>query len=421
MKLKAPENDNYAAVVVAIKSINELEGCDNVVGTPIFGFQAIIGKDHEVSELGLFFPAETQLSDEYARMNNLHRHGNLNNDEGSKGYLEDNRRVRAMKFRGHRSDCLFMPLTSLSYIKGLKIDELKEGDTFDFIGDHEICRKYIVKRKSAANRMEKNKLKFVRVDKMFMPEHYDSDNYFRNSESIPADKLVIVTQKLHGTSIRVGNTIVSRKHSLREKAAKKLGVMVADTEFGYVFGSRKVIKDINNPYQNHFYSTDIWTDEGKKLEGKIPEGFILYGELIGWTAEGGPIQKNYTYKIPHQTCELYVYRVAFVNSKGLLTDLSWDQVVEFCKDRGVKTVPELWRGPHESFNVDYYVDRRFADEGYSQALPLDDSSPVDEGVCIRVDGLAPYILKAKGPLFYAHETKMLDEEAADLEAAGNEA
>jgi hypothetical protein len=41
---------------------------------------------------------------------------------------------------------------------------------------------------------------------------------------------------------------------------------------------------------------------------------------------------------------------------------------------------------------------------------------VDEGVCIRVDGIAPYILKVKGPEFYAHETKMLDEEALDVEA-----
>jgi hypothetical protein len=88
-----------------------LEDCDNVVGTPIFGFQAIVGKDSKPGDLGIVFPAESQLSEEYCRVNNLFRHGDLNDDESAKGYLEDNRRVKAMKFRGHRSDCLFMPLS----------------------------------------------------------------------------------------------------------------------------------------------------------------------------------------------------------------------------------------------------------------------------------------------------------------------
>ena len=52
------------------------------------------------------FPAEVQLSGEYARFNNLHRHGNLNADQGQAGYLEDNRRVRALKFRGWVKTCM---------------------------------------------------------------------------------------------------------------------------------------------------------------------------------------------------------------------------------------------------------------------------------------------------------------------------
>ena len=40
--------------------------------------------------------------------------------------------------------------------------------------------------------------------------------------------------------------------------------------YDYVFGSRKVIKDPNNPDQNHFYGEDVYTREGKKLEGLLP-------------------------------------------------------------------------------------------------------------------------------------------------------
>ena len=421
MKILEPENKNYAATVVSIKSTRALEGLDNLVGASFFGFQALVSKDTPTDELGVVFTAETQLSEEYARTNNLHRHGNLNDDEGSSGYLEDNRRVRALRLRGHRSDCLFMPLSSLSYIKGWEV--LREGDTFDRLGDYEICKKYVVQRKVGTPRVEKNKHKvFSRVDKKFLPEHYDTDNYFRNAEAIPEHFWVHITQKLHGTSIRVGHTVVARKLSVRDRAAKALGVAVQDTEMDYVFGSRKVIKDINNPNQNHFYSTDIWTEEGRKLEGLIPENYLLYGELVGYTKGGGAIQKNYTYQVEKGTCDLYVYRVAFINAKGAITDLSWDQVIEFCRDRNLKTVPTLYQGPmlKQSEIVDWFIDKRLRDSGYPQAIQLDQESPVDEGVCIRVDGLSPYILKAKSPRFLEHETKMLDEEAEDLEAEGSE-
>lgn len=416
MKIQKPENDNYAAVVVSIKSITELKDCDNVVGTPIFGFQAIVNKSTKIGDMGIVFPAESQLSEEYAKMNNLFRHQDKNSDQSAKGYIEDSRRVKAMKFRGHRSDCLFMPLSSLKYIKKLKVDELKEGDTFDTILDHEICRKYLVRVPKSQARLEKNKLKFVRIDKKFMPEHYDSENYWRNSHNIPEDRQVIVTQKLHGTSIRVGNTIVRRKATFLESIAKKLGVQILENEYDYVFGSRKVVKDINNPNQNHFYDTDLWTEYGKTLQGLLPEGFIVYGELIGWTPEGAPIQKNYTYNVPDKTADLFVYRVAQVNPQGRVTDLTWDQVVEFCKDIGLKVVPELWRGAHKDFVVEDFIDKQFFTLYPSPIVPLSSHDTVDEGVCVRVDGLAPYILKAKSPIFLEHETKMLDEEAVDLES-----
>lgn len=418
MKIQKPENENYAAVVVSIKSITQLEGCDNVVGTPLFGFQAIVGKQTQVGDVGLFFPAETQLSEEYARFNNLFRHGSLNDDEGAKGYLEDNRRIKAMKFRGHRSDCLFMPLSSLKYIKKFDPAELKEGDVFDKIDDHEICKKYLVKVPKSHAQLQKNKLKFVRVDKKFMPDHFDTSQWWRNEHVIPDKEQVIVTQKIHGTSIRIGHTIVLHKPKLREKIAKKLGVRVQEHGYDYVFGSRRVIKDINNPNQNHFYSTDIFTEEGKKLEGMIPEGYILYGELIGWTPDGAPIQKNYTYNVPEKTCDLYIYRIATINPQGRMTDLSWKQIKEFCTDMGLKHVPELWIGKKRDFKPEDFIDKRLKDEGFSEAIQLEfKSSPdlVDEGVCIRVDGLAPYILKAKSPIFFEHETAMNDEGVVDLE------
>jgi hypothetical protein len=420
MKLEAPVNSNYAAVVVQIKAVNELENCDYVVGTPLLGFQAIVGKDTKVGDIGIVFPAETQLSHEFASYNNLYRHDDLNRIGGTRGYLEDNRRVKAMKFRGHRSSALFMPLESLEFT-GVHVNQLKVGDTFDKLGDQEICRKYVVK--TAQTRVEKNKLpKERRVDEKFLPQHYDTDNYFRNADSLPEDATVVITAKLHGTSIRIANTQVKRKLSWKDRLAKRLGVKVQETEYDYVYGSRRVIKDPNDPDQNHFYQQDIWTKEGARLQGLLPEGFIVYGELIGWVSSETPIQKNYTYGIPQGVSDLYVYRVAYVNPQGRIVDLAWDQVKEFCKDLGIKYVPELGRMSALDFKlcVEQYLDVRFNDLGWKDCPPLD-AGLVDEGVCVRVDGLAPYLLKAKSPLFFEHETKLLTEaektgEVTDLEA-----
>jgi hypothetical protein len=418
MKFEKPINENYCATVVKIKKIVPLEGCDNVVGTPVFGYQAIISKDHKEGDIGIIFPAETQLSDEYCYENNLYRHDDKNKTLGVKGYIEDNRRIKAVRFRGHRSDALFMPLESLKYLK-IKIEDFNVGDEFDILNDHEICKKYVVQRRVGRQNHQAQAKKFSRVDTKHIPEHLDSDNYFKFSESVNPDTEVIVTQKLHGTSIRIANTIVKRKLGLRDHLGQLVGAKVQQYEHDYVFGSRKVIKDVNNPDQNHYYEVDIWTQEGKKLEGLLPQNYIVYGEVIGWTENMAAIQQGYSYQIPPGTCELYVYRVAIVNEDGIMTDLSWDHVKEFCFKTGLKHVPEMWRGKHKDFVVESYLDRRF-NETWKNCLPLEGENTVDEGVCVRVDRLTPYILKAKSPKFLQYESKMLDQEVVDLEAEGSE-
>lgn len=417
MKLEKPINVNYCATVVKIKNIIPLEGCDNVVGTNIHGFQAIINKETQIGDIGIVFPAETQLSYDYAHHNNLHRHGDKNIDEGQKGYLDDNRRIRAVRFRGHTSSCLFMPLSSLNYVlTPREVSELEEGMEFDFLDGNEICRKYTIPVKEMRARALQEQKRFSRVDAKHMPEHNDSDNYHKWGDTIPADKYIIVTQKLHGTSIRIGHTVAKRQLTLIEKILSALGAPIAQHTYDYIYGSRKVIKDINNPYQNHYYTSDIWTREGEKLKGILPKNYLVYGELVGWVGDAA-IQKNYTYGVPQGVAELYIYRIAFVNEDGFISDLSWEQVKEFCTQNALKHVPELWKGYKVDFDVNVYMDKRFAELGYPNVVPLSDPETVDEGVCVRVDGMRPRILKAKCQKFFEHETKLLDQGVVDLESS----
>lgn len=417
MRFEKPENENYCATVVKLKALVPLENSDNIVGTPIFGFQAIVSKNHQVGDIGIVFPVETQLSEEFCRENNLFRHNDLNKDKEQKGYLEDNRRVKAVKFRGNVSNALFMPLESLSYL-GIKIADLKEGDEFDKIEGHEICKKYVVRLAGSRQNHQPKPKTFKRVDTKYIPEHFDNDNFFKFRDQLKPEQEIVVTQKLHGTSIRIAHTIVLRKLNLFEHVLKFLGVHIQETEMDYVFGSRRVIKDVNNPYQADFYDVDIWTQEGKKLEGVLPENFIVYGELIGWTPTNAPIQVDYTYHLPQGVCELFVYRIAFVNKEGIVVDLAWEHLKEFCSSHGLKYVPEIYRGTLKDFDVSKYLDKKLNDE-FRNALPVGEKL-VDEGVCIRVDKMTPYILKAKSPIFLEHESKMLDKGEIDLETEGSE-
>lgn len=416
IKLAKPENNEYAAVIAKVAAIVPLEGRDRIVGVPLFGHQAIVSKGWEPGELGVFIPAETQLSAEYASANNMHKHTHLNADPTESGYLEDNRRVKALRLGGHRSSALFMPLESLRFT-GIDPAGLNEGDTFDVLNGVPICKKYCGGTPRAASTKGNQAPKPRRVDKRFFPEHIDTSNYFRFSHLVTPDTYVWVTQKLHGTSWRGGTTIVQRKLTRLERLARRFGVKVQETQYASVFGSRRTVKDPGDNDQIHFYDTDIWTTEGRKISDLIPEGYLVYGELVGWTADNQPIQRGYTYDLPKGTAKLFVYRVAQVNPQGVSVDLSWPQVEEFCKNQGLAPVPLLWAGFHDDFLAEAWMDGRYFEEGHRNAVQLDPGKTVDEGVVVRADGLTPRLLKAKAPKFFEHETKMHDAGVLDLESA----
>lgn len=425
MKIEKPANLNYAAQVVRIPALVELPGLDNLIGVPVLGGQALTQKgEKRVGDLAIAFTAETQLAGGYACHNSLYRSAGLNADPAEKGYLEDNARIKAIRLRKHVSNALLMPLESLSYT-GVDLADLTEGVAFDKLGDHEICRKYETPVKHV-NNPAKSKVEraFKRVDTKVFPEHLSTDNYWRSRHLLRGGADVVVSQKLHGTSFRAGRVPVLREHKWHEKLLRRLGVRIDSHEYAVVFGSRKVIKDVNNPNQQHYYASDIWTEYGKKIADLIPAGYLVYGELIGWTPDGSPLQKGYTYHLPVGEAELYVYRVAHVNADGMLSDLSWDGVKDFCKFRGLKWTPELTRALPDSDLEDViagFMDLRINQEHGNvwnePALPLSNPKTVDEGVCIRQEGLVPTLLKCKAPKFLEHETKLLDEGDSDMESA----
>lgn len=116
-----------------------------------------------------------------------------------------------------------------------------------------------------------------------------------------------------------------------------------------------------------------------------------------------PIQKGYTYDAKPGEAKFVAYRVV---NHGI--DLGDAAAREWCAERGIAFVPKLWEGPKSEFVAEDWMDRRFADEVWPDAIPLAKESPVDEGVVLLIEGLVPKRYKCKGSLFYEFESRVLD-------------
>lgn len=421
-------NSNYSAMIHLYDPTNEaaLEGRDRVVGYKVLGYQSIVEKGaYTEGQPVIVFGAETQVSEEYARFNNLHRHEHLNADPTQKGYLDDSRRIKAIKFAGHRSDALVMPLHSIDYTLG-SLDEFDvvQGTPFDHINGQEICRKYVIKVKGDGRSMgTKQGQKKVRVTTESFPEHFNTPNGFRQPDLIRPNEHVVVTQKLHGSSVRIGNVPVLRDLKWYERLAQRVGVKVQTHEHGVVVGSRRVTKSIDGEVESgkdHYYAEDIWSEATRGMHALIPENFLVFAEIVGYTPDGAPIQKDYTYGVPNRLNRVYVYRVATVNGQGDVVDLPWRAVERFCEARGFLHTPVLWTGLYADFKPEQWMDQRFIDNPLNSGAnvcSLSHPTLPDEGVCVRADsGFTPTVIKFKSPAFLRHESVILDEGTVDTES-----
>lgn len=405
---------NYCATVVRLNNTYPLENSDNLVWASFFGYNIITQKDIKLWELYLFFSTETELDEKLLYNNNLYSSASLNKDIQKKGYIDKSWRVKAIKLRWNKSNGLILPLSALSYL-WINYSQLKEWDTFNKIDTQNVCNKYYVRTNFAEwkwNKVRWLTKKYERIDWKHFPEHFETDQYFRNIDKYKVDDVVVITQKLHGTSCRLANLEVNIKPTFLDKILR-----IQRTQYDYLAWSRRVIKDLKSVQQfEHYYKTenlDIYNRVLEKYKDVIPKDTIIYWEVIGyqdWTE----IQNGYTYNCNVWEWAFYVYRIVMINKDWQTIDYSWEAIKEFCKNTWLKSVPEIKIDTHKNINVNAYMDIKY-NQLFNNCLPLSDTTSVDEGVCIRKEWINPYITKAKSPLFYEYETKQLDEWVVDLE------
>lgn len=413
---------NYMCSVVRLGDITVHPNADKLALTTIFGNTVIIGLDYKKGDLGLFFPLESQIGEEFAKANDLLRR----KDENGKtvgGLFDDNRRVRAQKLRGTPSMGFFIPVIALAKLNdslngkiSKEIQKLKEGDSFNMLGEISISTKYIPKTNPVRSGGGNGPIirKPSRYIKEQFKEHFSTEHLFRNVHKIPNDKPLIITWKLHGTSLRCGNVLVKRNLSLLERVSKFLGVRVHETEYDFIVGSRTVIKDPKAGLG--FYNKDVWTEVSTSyFKDKLRKGEMIYGEIVGYIpGTDGLIQKGYHYGCEKGKCEVYVYRITNTDIDGNTTDLSWEALRERCTSLGVKFVPEA------DIELKFYgePDEQFIEKikkSYLETNCIMQPDMPEEGICLRVDGLVPQIYKAKSFRFLEIETKQLDKQEVDIE------
>jgi len=430
-------NPNYAATIVRLNQFVDLPNCNNVKAALIFGNSVIVNKQQQVDDIGIFFPVEDQLNDKFLANNNLYRHVEWGNIDATKtGFFDQSGRVKAVRFRGHKSEGFWIPINSLDFL-GININDLEVGFVFVKIGDVEICRKYVVTNGSASLRNPNCKatsLKNRIVDGQFK-FHDDTENLRKNIHKLFPEDVIAISDKWHGTSAIFGKPLVNRKLSLVEKLLKKIGVAIQDSQYSLIYSSRSTIKGIDKT------GDDVWGVVASEIKDKIPTGYTVYGEIVGYNPSGSVIQKAANGIAYHYGCNIgehkfVVYRVKTVNSQGKTLELSWPQMREFTSRYGLEMVQELYYGRISDLfpiktnlymtieneedrlklwqtNLLKFLDMEYVDD---RMCNFNNREIPAEGVVVRKDSLMECeAWKLKNFKFLEDETKKNDAGISDME------
>lgn len=432
----------HVGYVVKINSLRPHSNADRLQIATIFDSNVIVSLDTHLDDIGVYFPSDIQLSEEFCKVNDLVRRKDENGNPAG-GYLDPNKRnIRPLKLRGEKSDGLYLPITCM--MEFCPISDLKVGDTIGVVNGHEICKKYIPHRTKAYHYTEKVSKQKVNFAPTFF-EHCDTAQLAYNLEAFRAGDVVELTLKMHGTSGRTGYLPLLQPRTLWDKILRR-----TRKEYGYVSGTRRVVLD--EEHTGGFYEDNAFRHYmAAKFKNKLHRGETAYYEIVGFQGpNGAPIMssvknskisdkvftKQYGeetvfsydcnaangYEDEHPCCELYVYRMTMVNDDGDVVDYSPAQIRYRCEQMGVKVVPqfEVFVIPQDEPHPGEYVVRK-VEEYYDGPDPIG-KIHVREGVVARIlnrNNFAVY--KMKNWSFKCLEGIVKDEAAEpDMEEAQEE-
>lgn len=375
-------------------------------------------------DLVLFIPEGAQLSLDFCLDQGLlAKHPETGEKLG--GYLESSRRVKAIKLRGVSSEGIVIPLDAISapvIPTGIaRPQNAADSVPVDTVLLNGRAHQFIWKYETPATLLQRNanqgKTKHHITETNHFRRHYDTPHWRDNARFIPQGAALYVTEKLHGTSARVGR-VLSEQIQRRTVWSRLLGLVGLGpkpvVEYRYFNGTRNTI---------NFQSTEPVMPSGKGGEEYRREWFNLIapqlrkGETVFFEIVGAGIQKGFDYgTVPHQT-KAFIYRITTTNDDGIVTELSWQQVIGRAEQLGVPPVPTLRR----YFVIDCardIIDKRVKMLA-AEPSKIEGTTHISEGVCVRYESPTGIkSLKHKSFQFVEGENRAKDsDEFVDVEEA----
>lgn len=397
MKLTISEgaDPNYLASVVTIKNIRPHSNADRLRLTTVFGNQVIISTTNYEGELMVYFPVESAICAKYLTWANMFDDVGLNADpKAPKGYFSTKRRVKPAKLRGEISNGIVIPVAKIAEFFGISESEFKDGDTFDTVGDEKFVEKYIprITKQGEAREPRVKGPKEKGVKELLLPNqfrfHDKTTQLGRAVHTILPNDIISVTSKLHGTSAVFAN-ILSKVDIPKWKRwiCEFVGIRYEMEEYKFIYSSRNTIKS----RRDGSFTDDVWGEWAQALEPKLPAGFSIYGEIVGYTKNGRAIQKDYAYGCNPLENQLYVYRVTYTDRVGQVLELDWQAVRDFCEQYNLQAVPTYFYGKaSDLFDIDTeegnWNDKflELLTETYlEKPCEICNTGIVREGICLR--------------------------------------
>lgn len=438
LKVKS-DNINYLCKIVRMPELRPHPSADRLSLVTVEGQVIITGKDADVGGLYIYFPLECKINGDFLSYINGYSDATLNRDKTKKGFFSVKNRVKATRLRSILSEGYLHPVFEFNdWLKtqGIKYQVTEEdlNKEFDSIGDLVFVEKYIpggqkISQGNAPKSRVKRESRLVENQFRLSPDYRQLKREIHN---INPDDWIEITSKWHGANGVIAKVGVKRKLSFIDKIAKFCGARVIESEYGLVISSRRVIKnEFADQKTNDFYDANIWSIVGKRYQECLQNGISCYGEVVGFTPTGAPIQKcskgAYDYGCAPNTCDFMVFRITCTNVNGDVYEFSLPQVIDYCEKYGLKHVPVYYIGrakdKYPELDTTNHWHEHFLAKLVEQFLEKDciycQGKLPDEGIVLskRVGGFVG--LKLKSQKFLLAESEQLDSEEASVEDAEN--
>jgi RNA ligase (TIGR02306 family) len=271
--------NNSVCYVGKIKSIEPIQGADNIELITIDGWTSVVKKGiYSNKDLVIIATVDAVIPKDLSEKLNV------------TAYLRSGTRVRTVKLKGVYSEALIIPIDFIDE----QYRKVKQ-DCQTILGIY----KYEppVQNIKLDNGNHGNAV--TKKPNLNFPVYYKMSNYKNVPDIFDETDIVEITRKYHGTNARFG---IVKKQSLTtlDKIKKFFGNKWIEYEF--VFGSHNVEK---LPNSKGFYTDNVWYTVLKKynIDARIwkllksisntpyiSKNFVIFGEILG-----PGIQKNYDY------------------------------------------------------------------------------------------------------------------------------